>query len=74
MKERLVDALFVLALFAVAIFMALNVFATVQAAPPTVAPCQVVNTFGTIEIARCEPENGLPYYVNSVGFMLFEEW
>lgn len=42
-------------------------------APPTVKPCEVVNTFGTIEIAHCQPENGEPYYVNSLGFMLAEE-
>lgn len=44
-----------------------------QPAPPTVEPCQVVNTFGAIEIARCQPENGEMYYVNSLGFMLAVE-
>jgi hypothetical protein len=39
-------------------------------APPEVKPCQVVNTFGAIEIARCQPENGEMFYVNSLGFML----
>lgn len=44
-----------------------------QPAPPTVTPCQVVNTFGAIEIARCQPENGVSYLINSHGFMLLED-
>lgn len=41
-----------------------------QPAPPTVTACEVVNTFGSIEIARCQPENGAAYLINSAGFML----
>lgn len=44
-----------------------------QPAPPVVTACQVVNTFGTIEIARCQPENGQPYLINSHGFMLVQD-
>lgn len=45
-----------------------------QPAPPTVKPCELVNTFGTIEIARCTPDGGAPYLINSHGFMLQEDW
>lgn len=44
-----------------------------QPAPPTVTPCQLVNTFEAISVARCQPENGVSYLINSHGFMLLEE-
>ena len=43
-----------------------------QPAPPEVAPCFVVNTFETIKVARCYPENGQPYLLNNMGFMFPE--
>lgn len=44
-----------------------------KAAPPDVPECAPINTFGLITIARCEPDEGLPYKINSLGFMLDEE-
>jgi hypothetical protein len=43
-------------------------------APPTVTPCQLVNTAtlaggGMIEVFRCEAENTTPYLLDSYGFM-----
>lgn len=45
-----------------------------QPAPPEIKPCQVVNTatFASgvvIEVALCEYEGGLPYLLDSYGFM-----
>lgn len=47
-------------------------------APPEVKECQKVNTAKvsdvlTIIVFRCEPENGPPYLLNTVGFMKDEE-
>lgn len=58
-----------------------EIVAPVQAAPPappTVVPCQLVNTAKvsdvlTILVFRCQPENGAPYLLNTVGFMKDEE-
>lgn len=47
-------------------------FVSVHAAP-NVPECEAVNTAGPIVIFYCQPDNGIPFYVNSVGFMLFEE-
>lgn len=39
-----------------------------------VEPCVLVNTYGTLEIVRCEdPDTWQVYYVNSLGFMLVIE-
>jgi hypothetical protein len=45
-----------------------------QPAPPTVAPCDLVNTAtlgggGVIEIFKCVPDGGTPYLLDSYGFM-----
>lgn len=46
----------------------------VQAAPaPTVPPCEAINQAGTITVYRCQPNDGAPYLVNSVGWMEFED-
>lgn len=45
----------------------------VVAAQPAVPPCEAINTAGAITIYRCEPDEGPPYLVNSVGFMEGEE-
>lgn len=38
-------------------------------------PCVKVNTYGTIEIARCEdPDTLQVYYLNNMGFMMFEPY
>lgn len=47
-------------------------------APPEVKPCQEINTAtlpngGVITIFYCEPDNSIPYKINSLGFMLNEE-
>lgn len=49
-----------------------------QPAPPEVKECQEVNTAKVnntmiITILRCQPENGVPYLINSAGFMMPEE-
>lgn len=46
-----------------------------QPAPPTVTPCDLVNTAtlsggGMIEVFRCTPDGGAPYLLDSAGFML----
>jgi hypothetical protein len=49
---------------------------SVQAAPPAppeVTACVPINTAGVLVISRCEPEDGLPYIINSAGFMLWED-
>ena len=43
----------------------------VQAAPANV--CEAVATAGNITVYYCEPDYGLPFYVNSVGFMALED-
>lgn len=42
-------------------------------ADPEVVPCVPINTAGLITISRCEPENGQPYIINTMGFMMFEQ-
>lgn len=42
-------------------------------AEPEVIPCQTINSAGLIFIYRCTPEQGAPYLLNSLGFMLNEE-
>jgi len=32
--------------------------------------CEPINSAATIIVYRCEPDNGAPYLLNSVGFML----
>lgn len=80
MRRDLIDIALSVALGVVAGLLALDLFARsapVQAAnpaPPEVVPCQIVNTAKvsdvlTILVFRCEPENGAPYLLNTVGFM-----
>lgn len=47
----------------------------VQAAAPDVPPCEAINTLpdGSITVYRCEPNEGLSYKINSLGFMLLED-
>lgn len=49
--------------------------APVHAAPPDVPPCEAINTLpdGSITVYRCEPNEGLSYKINSLGFMLLED-
>lgn len=47
-------------------------------APPEVKPCQEINTANVSEtmvitIFYCVPEQGIPYKINSLGFMLNED-
>lgn len=49
-----------------------------QSAPPEVKECQPVNTAtlsngGVIEVFRCNPEDGAPFLLNSIGFMKDEQ-
>lgn len=39
-------------------------------AAPTVPMCEAINQAGAITVYLCEPDNGPPYLVNSVGFMM----
>lgn len=39
---------------------------------PDIPPCEEINTAGGITIYRCEPDDGPPYKINSLGFMLNE--
>ena len=42
-----------------------------QAAPSATVPmCEAINQAGAITVYLCEPDNGPPYLVNSVGFMM----
>lgn len=41
-----------------------------RAAALDVPPCEAINSAGNIVIYFCERENGEPYLINSVGFML----
>lgn len=43
------------------------------AAPLAVPVCLPINSAGLIVVYRCEPNEGLPYLLNSAGFMLFED-
>lgn len=45
----------------------------VNAAPPDVPSCEAINQAGAITVYRCEPEYGLPYLINSMGFMVVED-
>lgn len=52
--------------------------ADAKEADPVVVPCKKVNTAQvsdvlTIIVFRCQPENGAPYLLNTVGFMKDEE-
>lgn len=42
-------------------------------APPSVVNCPAIAQAGAIVIYRCEPDSGLPFLINSVGFMQVEE-
>lgn len=62
--------------FVIAILLAMFVISAsdnVRAAPSGIPACEPINSAGGITIYRCEPDNGYPYLVNSVGFMVFEE-
>lgn len=83
MKNLLFSVLIVIATLgfplSMAIFFALS--SPVHAAPPApveVKECQKINTATitpdmVIVIFRCESENGVPYLINSFGFMKDEE-
>lgn len=82
MKERLIVIIWTaLIMIAAASLLVHNFVSPVQAAspaPPVVKECQKVNTAKvsdalTIIVFRCEPENGPPYLLNTVGFMKDEE-
>lgn len=45
----------------------------VDAAPASANVCEPVAAAGNIVVYRCEPDYGLPFYVNSVGFMAIED-
>jgi hypothetical protein len=38
-----------------------------------VPPCEAINSTPVITVYRCTPDEGLPYLLNSVGFMVIEE-
>lgn len=42
-------------------------------APPEVVACAPINTAGLIVVYRCSPEQGAPYLINSLGFMMIED-
>lgn len=50
-------------------------FAPVHAAAPDVPPCEAINALpdGSITVYRCEPNEGLPYLLNSMGFLVVED-
>lgn len=41
-------------------------------APPSVVDCEPIAQAGVIVVYRCVPDSGLPFLINSVGFMLQE--
>lgn len=75
------NALRVILLLAVAVMMASSMYwegvaraaaTAAQPAPPEVVPCAPINTAGLIVVYRCSPEQGAPYIINSLGFMMLE--
>lgn len=44
----------------------------IEAATPDVPSCEAINSAGNLTIYRCLPNEGLPYLVNSNGFMILE--
>lgn len=84
MRRWFVDIALTIALGVVALLLGLNLSAAtmpVQAAPPAppeVKECQPVNTAKvsdtfTILVFRCQPDGGVPYLLNTAGFMKDEE-
>lgn len=76
MSERIADGVFITL---VAILVSLGGYwltewaQPVQAAPSKPDACELSGTTGAIVVYYCEPENGPPYYVNNVGFMVVAE-
>lgn len=51
-----------------------NILMSAQAAPADPVPaCEIINTADAIVVYRCLPDEGLPYLLNSYGFMVVEE-
>lgn len=44
-----------------------------EASPPAVPQCEAIAAAGQITVYYCEPDMGLPFYINSVGFMVLED-
>lgn len=45
----------------------------VMAAEPLAPACLPINTAGSIVVYRCEPDEGMPFLLNSMGFMVQEK-
>ena len=74
MKRTLTDIAITVVLAVVAMMMAANLSA--QAATPDTDPvplCTPIAMAGGIMIYRCIPEDGYPFLINNMGFMLAED-
>jgi len=58
------------AIVTMSIAFALNQNEAQAATNKTFPLCEPINSAATIIVYRCEPDDGAPYLLNSVGFML----
>lgn len=78
-NDYLVCAAFVIATIIVVFLSGSIPVEAAPPAPPEVKPCQEINTANVSEtmvitIFYCVPEQGIPYKINSLGFMLNEDY